>query len=146
MITKKHNRAGILCYWDTEAQNTKSRLEEYEQIDLVSHFRHRWPGPGKLSFHPINESKSAPQYRAKLNKAGILKGASDWIILYPAGFHPYMVLELKRANKKEAATISQEQKEFLLAAESVTAFACVAYGYKAALVAIEEYFNLAVDD
>lgn len=142
MITKKPNRAGILCYWDTEVQGKKCRLEEYEQIDLVSHFKHKWPNPAKMSFHPINESKSAPQYRAKLNKCGILKGASDWIVLFPSNGHPFMVIELKRANKKDAAAVSKEQKEFLVNSKKLGAFACVAYGYKAALVAIEDYFKL----
>lgn len=142
MLKAQRNKAGILCFWMTEYQKDyKSPLEHVEQQQLVTHSKYQWPNESKLMLHPANEGDVSVQYRSKLKKGGLLKGASDWIILHPAGDHPYMVLELKRANKKQASTISNEQKEFLLATENVEAFACVAYGFEAGIAAMQFYFN-----
>lgn len=140
MIIKKHNRAGILCYWDDSVQNITSRKEKFEQIDLVSHSKIR-PEVQDLGFHPVNESMCDVKHRSNLKKYGLKAGVSDWIILFPVDYHPYMILELKRANKKEAASISPEQKDFLLNAGRVGAFSVCAYGYLAALEAIDDYFS-----
>lgn len=141
-ILSNRNKHNILCYWDEQlnAQKVKSPLEHIEQINLVAHSSRRWVEVAEMGMHPVNESDIPVQYRVKLNKCGILKGASDWIILYPAHGRPYMALELKRSRKRDSS-ISKDQIEFLLKAESVGAFACVAYGYKAALKAIFDYFT-----
>ncbi len=143
MIISAKNKHGILCYWDEKlnASKVKSPKEYIEQINLVAHSSRRWVEVAEMGMHPVNEADIPVRYRVKLNKCGLLKGASDWIILYPANGRPYMVLELKRSKKSESAAISKEQKAFLLNAESVGAFACVAYGYIAALQAIEDYFQ-----
>ena len=142
MIKSERNKSGVLCYWDEglNASKTKSPLEHIEQINLVAHCRHRWPKEFNLMLHPVNESDVPVQCRVKLKKCGIRKGASDWLILYPSNGRPYMALELKRSRKRDSS-ISQDQVDFLLNAEHVGAFACVAYGYKAALHAIELYFK-----
>lgn len=140
MINKSRNRSGLLCYQLAEQPTSKSRVEELEQIDLASHCAFRWPEHFGLQFHVANESKASPQYRGKLARMGLKKGVSDWLVLVPAHGRPYMVLELKRARKKDS-TISKEQRDFLLSTESVGAFAVVAYGYRAALQAITDYFG-----
>jgi hypothetical protein len=142
LIKSERNKGDILCYWDEtlNASKTKSPLEHIEQINLVAHCRRRWPKEFNLMLHVPNESDVPAQYRVKLKKCGILKGASDWLILYPSNGKPYMALELKRSRKRDSS-ISQDQVDFLVNAEYVGAFACVAYGYKAALQAIEEYFK-----
>jgi len=142
MIKSERNKNNILCYWDESlnTSKTKSPLEHIEQINLVAHCRQRWPKEFNLMLHPVNESDIKVQYRVKLNKCGLLPGASDWLILYPSNGKPYMVLELKRSRKRDSS-VSQDQIDFLLNAEYVGAFACVAYGYKAALNAIEKYFK-----
>ncbi len=141
MIVKKRNHANILCYWDEQlnASKVKSPKEYIEQINLVAHSSQRWIEVAELGMHPVNESDVPVQCRVKLNKCGLLKGASDWVILYPAHGRPYMALELKRSRKRDSS-ISKEQVNFLLNTESVGAFSCVAYGYVAALQAIEDYF------
>lgn len=142
MIIKKINKSGVLCYWDEylNASKIKSTFEHVEQINLVAHCRQIYPEQFKLMLHVPNESDVPVQYRAKLNKCGILKGASDWLILVPANLRSYMVLELKRSRKRDSS-ISKDQVKFLLDAQSVGAFSCVAYGYKAALQAIDDYFS-----
>lgn len=140
MITKKRNKSGVLCYWLTDQPKTKSRTEDCEQIDLVSHCKRYWSEQSSLMFHVPNESKVPAHYRAKLGSMGILKGASDWMILIPSNGRPYMALELKRSRKKDSS-VSKEQTKFLLDAESVGAFAVVCYGHKAALQAIDDYLS-----
>ena len=142
MIKSERNKSGVLCYWDEtlNASKTKSPLEHIEQINLVAHCRKLWPKEFNLMLHVPNESNVPVQYRNKLSKCGLLPGASDWLILYPSNGKPYMALELKRSRKRDSS-ISQDQVDFLLNAEHVGAFACVAYGYKAALHAIELYFK-----
>ena len=145
MITSSKNKSGILCYWHEQlnASKVKSPLEHIEQINLVAHCRQKWPDEFELMLHVPNESDVPVQYRNKLSKCGILKGASDWLILVPAHGRPYAVIELKRLRKRDSS-ISKEQVQFLLNAGSVGAFACAAYGYKAALKAINDYFTNSV--
>lgn len=142
MIKSERNKSGVLCYWDEalNARKGKSPLEHIEQINLVSHCQHRYPKQFNLMMHPVNESNIPVQYRAKLNKCGLLKGASDWLVLYPSNGKPYLAIELKRSRKRDSS-INKEQVSFLLNAESVGAFSCVAYGYLAALHAMKEYFK-----
>jgi hypothetical protein len=142
MIKSERNKHGVLCYWDEQlnSSKTKSPLEHIEQINLVSHCQHKYPKEFNLMMHPVNEANIPVQYRAKLNKCGLLKGASDWLVLYPSNGKPYLVIELKRSRKRDSS-VSQEQIDFLLNAEYVGAASCIAYGYKAALQVMKEYFK-----
>lgn len=142
MIKSAINKAGILCYWDDvlNAIKVKSPLEHIEQINLVAHCKQLWPNEFNVMLHVPNESNVPVQYRAKLSRCGLLKGASDWLILWPSNGRPYMLVELKRSRKKDSA-VSNEQVNFLLSAQLVGAEVCVAYGYKAALHAIEKYLK-----
>jgi len=146
VIISKRNKSGILCYWDDvlNASKVKSPLEHIEQINLVAHSSRKWIEVAEMGMHVPNESNIPVQYRAKLSKCGLLPGASDWLILYPAHGRPYAAIELKRSRKRDSS-ISQEQVDFLLKAEEVGAFSCVAYGYVAAMQAISDYFNNSID-
>jgi hypothetical protein len=137
MITKKRNRAGVLCYYLTEQPKSKSRLEYLEQIDFVNKARFLYPKLEKLLFAPMNEGMASPQYRAKMNRMGLTSGVGDTILL----INGVGSIELKRASKKEAGAISKDQKVFALAVESAGGFACVAYGKDAALAALKDYLN-----
>jgi len=141
MIKSARNRNGVLCYFDDEVnQKVKSRKEFPEQVDLNAFCEDLYPWEYKLMFHVPNESKCAVQHRRDLNMAGIKKGASDWIILISRKGYGSMILELKRARKRDS-TISKEQTDFLLTAEKEGNFAVVAYGFRAALAAIEYYLK-----
>ena len=142
MIKSARNKQGVLCYWDDKlnASKVKSSLEHIEQQNLVAHCSVKWPKQFLLMFHPINESDVDVRYRVKLAKCGLMKGVSDWLILYPSNGKPYLVIELKRSRKQDSS-IKKEQIDFLLNAEYVGADACVCYGYKAALHVIEEYLK-----
>jgi hypothetical protein len=142
MIKSERNKSGVLCYWDDalNASKVKSPLEHIEQINLVAHCKQLWPNEFNVMLHVPNESNVPVQYRAKLSKCGLLKGASDWLILWPSNGKPYMLVELKRSRKRDSA-VSNEQVNFLLNAQLIGAEVCVAYGYKAALHAIEKYLK-----
>ena len=145
MIIAKRNRSNILCYWDDalNASKVKSPKETLEQKQLKSHCEIKWPKEYAMMFHIINESGASGDghYGGILNALGRKKGVSDWLVLVPNGYgKPYMVLELKRSRKEDSG-IKKEQKEFLLNAESFNGHAVVAYGFKAALKAIKDYFD-----
>lgn len=145
MIITKRNRAGILCYWDDilNAKKVKSPKETLEQKQLKSHCEIKWPKEFVMMFHVVNEGGSGDtgHYGSILNALGRKKGVSDWLILVPNGHGKnYMVLELKRSRKEDSA-IKKEQKEFLLNAELFGGHAVVAYGFKAALKSISDYFD-----
>lgn len=142
MIKSKRNKAGVLCYWDDKlnASKVKSPKEDIEQINLVAHCRELYPEQFGLMLHPVNESNVPVNYRVKLTKCGILKGASDWLVLWPSNGKPYLAIELKRTRKRDSV-ISEDQVNFLISAESVGAEACVCYGYKSALHVIEKYLK-----
>lgn len=137
MITKKRNRAGVLCYYLTEQPKENTKYEYLEQIDYVRKARYLYPQLEKLLFAPINETKGTDGWMAKCAKMGKLKGVGDTILLSNGAGS----IELKKESKKHASAISKDQKEFALAVESAGGFAVVAYGATAALVALEDYLN-----
>jgi hypothetical protein len=150
MILSARNKSGILTYWDEQlnACKVKSPKENPEQVNLNSHCSSRWPDLSKMMWHVVNESGSSgdSRYGGELKKRGRKKGVPDWHVMVPSNGYHGLYIELKRSRKKDATPISKDQREFLLLAESLGYQCIVAYGYKAALQAIEDYFdnNIAV--
>lgn len=144
MIINKRNRSGILCYWDDvlNASKVKSPKEESEQKQLNSHCSVKWPDLAPMMYHVGNESggSGSAQYGANLNRMGRKKGVPDWPVMVPSGGYHGLYIELKRSRKVDSST-SKEQKQFLLSAESLGYKCVIAYGFKAALKAIEDYFT-----
>jgi len=66
----------------------------------------------------------------------------DIVILRPTieGKHS-LVIELKRANKNQSASISKSEAEFLLAAEASGSAAYCCYGYQAALYIVDRHYK-----
>jgi hypothetical protein len=116
------------------------RKEDAEQIDCVAWVRHHYQAMAKLLMHPPNESKVPVQYRAQLSKMGILPGASDLILLYPASGHPYALFELKRCDRTKSR-LSAAQRGVLDAADAVGAFASVCYGFDQFKLAFIDYIG-----
>lgn len=138
-INKSRNRNGLLCYCPAE-QDLNPRKEWLEGVDFYQHAIKEFPEVEPLFSHIANESNSAPQYRKKLKQQGLSSGVSDYLLLAPKGEHPYMALELKKANRSKSQ-ISATQKQFLKSAEEAGAFAVVAYGWMAALEALRDYMK-----
>lgn len=139
MIEITKNKHGITVYRSTNRAK-KSRSENCEQVDLNSHSARLWPAEYQSMWHTVNESgqSGTAKYGVKLKQRGRKKGVSDWIVAVPKnGFHG-LFIELKKEGK-DASAVSKEQREFLLCQQQLDYVCVVAYGFKAALKAIDDY-------
>lgn len=138
-ITVTTNRAGLTIY--KPATKQVDRLEKVEQMDLNRYCAKLWPTEYQSMWHTINESggSGSAQYGAMLNSMGRKKGVTDWLVMIPRCEYHGLFIELKRCH---SGTISNEQRSFMLRQESLGYRCVVAYGFRAALKAIEDYLNL----
>jgi hypothetical protein len=140
MIKQSKNRAGVTVFALATQPKARSRKEDMEAIDFYQFAIRKYPEVKGLLRHIANERKASVHEHNLLVQQGMEKGTSDYLMLIPNDDHPYFAMELKRARKKDSS-VQKEQNEFLLDAESVGAFACIAYGYKAALHALDVYMK-----
>ncbi len=113
------------------------RIEWCEQVDFIAWLREFYPAYAALALHPANEGDIPPQYRQQQIKAGLLKGASDVIILKSGARHPSGLIELKRCWRKSRPT--PEQCDVLRLAADDGKFSAIAHGAQAAKVAFLLY-------
>ena len=113
------------------------RIEWCEQVDFIAWLREFYPAYAAMTLHPANEGDILPQYRQQQIKAGLLKGASDIIILKSGARHDAGLIELKRCWRKSKPTT--EQCGLLRMASADGKFAAVAHGFQAAKVAFLLY-------
>ena len=92
---------------------------------------------GALVFHAKNESKRTHGQAAWDKHKGLVKGVPDIII--PAA--PAFICELKREDPTQSK-VSIEQINYMLQAQKMGAFVCVAYGHKAVIEAFNHYCEL----
>lgn len=119
-------------------ENPKECRKEWnEQVDFIAWLREFYPAYAELTLHPANEGDILPQYRQDQIKAGLLKGASDVIILKSGAKHHAGLIELKRCWRKSKPT--PEQCDVLRAAAIDGKFSAVAHGAQAAKVAFLLY-------
>jgi hypothetical protein len=109
------------------------RPEWNEQVDFVAWIRQWWPDDAAMMIHPANEGKVSAQYRQSQIKAGMLKGASDLILLKAGHSYACALLEFKRCWHKAKPTT--EQRELLRLAVEDGKFSAVVNGCEAAKVA-----------
>lgn len=125
----------IRTYGDLTYRNPKAPTENAEAQTLVNQVRKLYPE--LLIMHIKNEGKKT-KAQADFDKSmGMLKGASDFIVLGS----PSLVLELKRQDHTLSAW-QPNQQEFLLAAEKQGCFACVCFGWEAGMQAIEDWLRI----
>ena len=114
--------------------------EDNEQITFINHIRIKYPDTyGKIITHVKNERQLRGSQFSAINKdkaMGQIKGCSDIII--PG--NPAFVCEMKSRSSK--ARISDEQIEYLIAAQQCGAFACVALGHDAAIEAFNDWLKI----
>lgn len=121
-------------------ENPKTCRKEWnEQVDFIAWLREFYPSCAAMTLHPANEGDILPQYRQQQIKAGLLKGASDVIILKAGASNPAGLIEMKRCWHKSKPT--PEQCALLKLAASDGKFAAVANGAEAAKVAFLLYFT-----
>ena len=130
----------ILVFGDQKWRG-KCPTESMEQVTFFGKLRREYPDThGKLAIHPRNEGlKRGGQFQAvaRHRAEGMTKGASDIIIPGRVTF----VCELKRRDRTKSAW-QDGQIEYLDAAASAGAFACVALGCDAAWEAFGEWLTL----
>lgn len=142
MIKLERNKQGVLCAWDEDQNDskTKSRLEKYEAYDFAAYVNHHMPE--LMMFHVANEGAFSPQHRDSLSRSGVRAGVSDYVILHRTNQgHPFAMIEMKRSRKRDSS-ISKEQVDFLLSRESQGGFCCAAYGSLAAISIVEFMYKL----
>lgn len=112
--------------------------EDYVLSSVISRIRKDYPTSyGLVTFHVKNESKRT-QGQIKADKIkGLTKGVSDIVI---PGM-PTLCLEIKRSDHTKSSW-EDGQLQFLEAAQRSGAYCCVAFGYDAALEAIDHWIKL----
>lgn len=129
--------ADLRVYGDVKFRGPCEK-EDYVLTSFISYLRKNYPDSyGALAFHVQNEGKRTPAQAMRDKSHGLLKGVSDVII--PA--RVTLVLELKKADSSQCAW-ETGQREFLAAAAKTGAFACVAFGYEAAIQAFEDWLKI----
>ena len=107
--------------------------ESAHMITFFNTLRREYPEYAKCCLHIRNEGKRTRQQIEREKAEGFVTGAADIILVG----NPSFVCEMK--SQSPSAKISQEQIEFLLAAQSLGAFARIALGHKAAIEAFKDW-------
>jgi hypothetical protein len=115
---------------------TDTASESQHAMTFFAKLRREYPQYGAIATHIRNEGKRSAMQIQKQKAEGLTTGTADIII--PA--NPPFVCELK--SRSPRATISNEQIEYLLNAQKLGAFACVAIGYEGAIEAFKKCYLL----
>lgn len=118
-----------------EKQKGKQPPESAEMVTFFNELRTRYPEIAKLATHIKNEGKRTMAQAQRDKAEGLVTGFPDVVIVGAPAF----VCEMK--SKAKTARISPEQKDILELMTSRGAFACVAYGWEAAMEAVEDWLN-----
>lgn len=134
---KVTEKDGYLEFYDKSSHEVL--LEDSVQIFAMDYIRYNYPDV--VAFHVNNEGKKTIGQARKDQAKGVLKGVSDIMVLIPESRrkgYSFAAIELKRATKKIASTVSEEQKSFLSSVSEAGGFSCVAYGKGGFIAAIKE--------
>lgn len=112
------------------------RPESNEQITFFAELERIYPELAQIALHPRNEGKRTPGQTTRQKMEGLNVGASDIIIPGQQTF----VCELKRKNHRHSRW-EPHQEGYLLACANNGAYVCVALGYEAALLAVENWIT-----
>lgn len=127
----------IKIYGDTSYRG-KCPRESVEQITFISWVRREYPHSyGVTIFHAKNEGKLINgQFQAvsKDRAMGMAIGCPD---IHNPG-NPSFCMELKRKDHTKS-NISDEQVNYLVTAQSIGAFCCIALGHEAAIEAFNDW-------
>ena len=109
--------------------------EELDQSAFVDYLRKLYPKTyGAVVVHVANEGRRSYAQSNRAKKLGLTVGASDILIPGVVSF----VCELKRKDRTKSR-VSESQMDYLIAAHKLGSFACLCYGYDAAVEAFNDY-------
>lgn len=126
---------GIKIYGDVNYRDKKCPREAAEQVTFFNQLRKAYPDTyGRIAVHNRNEGKKTASQVAKEKMEGMAVGSPD--IMIPG--NPSFLCELKRLDRT-LCELQPEQLPYLEAAQDLGAFCCIAFGWKAAWEAFEEW-------
>lgn len=109
--------------------------EHQEQVMLITWFRLQYPK--YIIFAIPNGGVRHIVTAVKLKSEGVLAGVSDLFLMVPKGEYHGMFIEMKAKTGK----ISDSQKEFMAAANSMNYKTAVCYGFDEAKEVIINYLK-----
>lgn len=113
----------------------KQPSENAEMVTFFNVLREDFPELAIISTHIKNEGKRTIHQINKDKSEGLITGFPDIVILGCPAF----ACEMK--SKSKSSKLSDDQEKVLTAAVNNGAFACVAYGYEAAIDAVRDWIN-----
>ena len=125
--------AGIPAFGDLKFRDNKCPKEVAEQVTFFNQLRHLYPDTfGLIAVHNRNEGKKTPDQVRREKAEGMATGSPD--VMIPG--NPAFLCELKRKDHT-LSRLQPGQEPYLLAAISVGAFGCIAFGWEGAMQAFE---------
>lgn len=126
---------GIKVFGDKKHRDKKCPKEAAEQTTFFNQLRKAYPDTyGAVAIHVRNEGKKSVHQVAKEKMEGMVSGAPD--IMIPG--NPTFICELKRRDHT-LSSLQEGQEPYLLAAQDMGAFVCIALGWEAAMEAFGEW-------
>lgn len=114
----------------------KQPSEAAEMTTFFNQLQKRYPEIHALALHVRNEGKRDHKDTNIMKmQGGFIKGAPDIVIVGS----PTFLCEMK--SKAKSSRTSKEQDAFLERADKKGCFCCVAYGWEAAIEAVEEWIK-----
>ena len=113
--------------------------ESNEQIAAMDWLKLQHPEVAQYTMHIGNERKSSFYAGYIMKRMGVLKGASDLFIAWPAGKYHGLFIEVK--SKTGKPTI--EQIEFIQRVTDKGYYACLCFGAEQVIATIGWYLKLA---
>ena len=117
-------------------QTGKQPSEAAEMTTFFNQLQKRYPEIHALALHVRNEGKRDHKDTNIMKmQGGFIKGAPDIVIMGK----PTFLCEMK--SKSTKAVVSKDQLKFLENADKRGCFSCVAYGWEAAIQAVEDWMK-----
>ena len=117
-------------------QPCKQPSEAAEMTTFFNQLQKRYPEIHALALHVRNEGKRDHKDTNIMKmQGGFIKGAPDIVIMGK----PTFLCEMKSKSKK--SVVSKDQLKFLENADKRGCFCCVAYGWEAAMEAVEDWMK-----
>lgn len=132
---------GIKIYGNLEYRDKQCPLEAAEQMTFVNRVRREFPDThGRTLFHAKNEGKLIKGQFQSITKDKAMGMVTGCVDIHDHG-SPSFCMELKRKDPT-LSSISNEQINYLLAAQNNGSFVCLALGHEAAWEAFNDWRKL----